>query len=43
MATAKKICKFQKIFDEILKGKRTAKKGSKGADVNEGKFVLNCF
>jgi hypothetical protein len=32
--------KFQKIFDEI-KAKELLKEGSKGADVNEGKFVLN--
>jgi hypothetical protein len=33
-------CNFQKIFDEI-KAKELLKEGSKGADVNEGKFVLN--
>jgi hypothetical protein len=35
-----RFCKFQKIFDEI-KAKELLKEGSKGADVNEGKFVLN--
>jgi hypothetical protein len=43
MTTAKLIwwfCKFEKIFDEI-KAKELLKEGSKGADVNEGKFVLN--
>jgi hypothetical protein len=32
--------KFQKLFDKI-KAKELLKEGSKGADVNEGKFVLN--
>jgi hypothetical protein len=31
---------FQKLFDNI-KEKELLKEGSKGADVNEGKFVLN--
>jgi hypothetical protein len=36
-----RFCKFQKkIFDEI-KAKELLKEGSKGAEVNEGKFVLN--
>jgi hypothetical protein len=35
-----RFCKFQKIFDKI-KAKELLKEGSKGADVNEGKFVLN--
>jgi hypothetical protein len=35
-----RFCKFQKIFDEI-KAKELLKEGSKGADVSEGKFVLN--
>jgi hypothetical protein len=35
-----RFCKFQKIYDEI-KAKEWLKEGSKGADVNEGKFVLN--
>jgi hypothetical protein len=35
-----RFCKFQKIYDEI-KAKELLKEGSKGADVNEGKFVLN--
>jgi hypothetical protein len=33
-------CKFQKLFDKI-KAKELLKEGSKGVDVNEGKFVLN--
>jgi hypothetical protein len=37
-----RFCKFQKIFDEINgKAKELLKEGSKGADVNEGTFVLN--
>jgi hypothetical protein len=32
--------KFQKLFDKI-KAKELLKEGSKGVDVNEGKFVLN--
>jgi hypothetical protein len=37
-----RFCKFQKILDEINgKAKELLKEGSKGADVNEGKFVLN--
>jgi hypothetical protein len=35
-----RICKFQKLFDKI-KAKELLKERSKGADVNEGKFVLN--
>ena len=35
-----RFCKFQKLFDEI-KAKELLKEGSKGADVNKGKFVLN--
>jgi hypothetical protein len=35
-----RFCKFQKIYDEI-KAKELLKEGSKGTDVNEGKFVLN--
>ena len=35
-----RFCNFQKIFDEI-KAKEFLKEGSKGADVNEGKHVLN--
>jgi hypothetical protein len=31
-----RFCKFQKLFEE--KGERIAIEGSKGADVNEGKF-----
>jgi hypothetical protein len=33
-------CKFQKLSDKI-KTKELLKEGSKGADVNEGKLVLN--
>jgi hypothetical protein len=33
-----RFCKFQKIYDEI-NAKELLKEGSKGADVNEGKFV----
>jgi hypothetical protein len=35
-----RFCKFQKLFDKI-KAKELLKDGSKGADVNEGKFALN--
>jgi hypothetical protein len=35
-----RFCKFQKLF-ETKKAKELLKEGSKGADVNEGKFVLN--
>jgi hypothetical protein len=35
-----RFCKFQKIFDEI-KVKELLKEGSKVADINEGKFILN--
>jgi hypothetical protein len=35
-----RFCRFQKIFDEI-KARELLKEGSKGADVNEGTFVLN--
>jgi hypothetical protein len=35
-----RFCEFQKLFDKI-KEKKLLKEGSKGADVNEGKFVLN--
>jgi hypothetical protein len=34
------ILQFQKLFDKI-KAKELLKEGSQGADVNEGKFVLN--
>jgi hypothetical protein len=35
-----RFCKFQKLFEKIME-KELLKEGSKGADVNEGKFVLN--
>jgi hypothetical protein len=35
-----RFCKFQKLFDKI-KAKELLKEGSKSADINEGKFVLN--
>jgi hypothetical protein len=35
-----RFCKFQKLFEKIM-AKELLKEGSKGADVNEGKFVLN--
>jgi hypothetical protein len=35
-----RFCEFQKLFKKI-KAKYLLKKGSKGADVNEGRFVLN--
>jgi hypothetical protein len=35
-----RFCTFQKLFDKI-KAKELLKQENKGADVNEGKFVLN--
>jgi hypothetical protein len=35
-----RFCEFQKLFKKI-KAKELPKEGSKGADVNEGRFVLN--
>jgi hypothetical protein len=35
-----RFCKFQKLFRKI-KAKEGSKEGNKGADVNEGRFVLN--
>jgi hypothetical protein len=35
-----RFCKFQKLFKKV-KAKELLKKGVKGADVNEGRFVLN--
>jgi hypothetical protein len=35
-----RFCKFQKLFDKI-KAKEVLKEESKGANVSEGKFVLN--
>jgi hypothetical protein len=35
-----RFCKFQKLFDKI-KAKELLKEGSKGADINEGTFLLN--
>jgi hypothetical protein len=35
-----RFCKFQKLFEKI-KAKELLKEGSKGADVNEGNFLLN--
>jgi hypothetical protein len=35
-----RFCKFQKL-SEKERAKNRLKEGSKGADVNEGKFVLN--
>ena len=35
-----RICEFQKLFKKI-KAKELLKEGSKGTDVNEGRFVLN--
>ena len=35
-----RFCEFQKLFKKI-KAKELLKEGSKGIDVNEGRFVLN--
>jgi hypothetical protein len=35
-----RFCEFQKLFKKKEQNNRL-KEGSKGADVNEGKFVLN--
>jgi hypothetical protein len=35
-----RFCEFQKLFKKI-KAKELLKEGSKGTDVNEGRFVLN--
>jgi hypothetical protein len=37
---AARFCEFQKLFKKI-EAKELVKEGSKGADVNEGMFVLN--
>jgi hypothetical protein len=37
-----RFCKFQKLFDKILKGEIIdSEEVSEGTNVNEGKFVLN--
>jgi hypothetical protein len=35
-----RFCEFQKLF-KIIKAKELLKEGSKGTDVNQGRFVLN--
>jgi hypothetical protein len=36
-----RFCKFQKLFEEKSAKESAVKEGSKGADVSEGKLVLN--
>jgi hypothetical protein len=36
-----RFCKFKQLFSDKIKAKELLKEGSKGADVNEGLFVLN--
>jgi hypothetical protein len=36
-----RFCEFQKLFKKIKAKELVLKEGSKGTDVNEGRFVLN--